>query len=207
MKIIASFDDATVEDTKAAELMSRHDIETIFYWPAAPEYSNENVGRTSLSPEQMDDIAKDFEIGSHTITHPLLTRIPLDEARVEISQSRKLLQDKFKQPINSFCYPRGYSNPQIQEAVVSAGYSNARSTLVGYVHKSENPYFEQTAVHVSCARKEYAGLDWFDYGIKLLKIASTIPDSVFHIFGHSWEVEKAGEWAKLEMFIKEIKAL
>src|SRR6266704_1276625 len=139
MKIRASFDDATIQDLKVAELVEKYGIETIFYWPVIPELVNEPSGRISLSKKQMLQLAENFEIGSHTITHPLLTRIPLEQAKVEIEQSKVLLQERFGQDIDSFCYPRGYSNPQIQEAVVDAGYLSARSTLVGYVHESENP--------------------------------------------------------------------
>lgn len=205
MKIKASFDDATAQDVRVADLMRKYDIETVFYWPFYPERANELQGRTSLSEQQMKDIAEDFEIGSHTLTHPLLTRIKPELAYSEISNSREALSDRFDQNIISFCYPRGYSNPQIQQMVVEAGYLNARSTLVGYVHQSENPYFEQTAVHVSCARKEYAGLDWFDYALKLLAIAEKIPDSIFHFFGHSWEIDKNNDWAKLEKMLKALQ--
>ena len=204
MLVRASFDDGTVQDLRVAELVKKYGIETIFYWPFKPELVNEPNGRTSLSDNQMIELAKDFEIGSHTISHPLLTRIPLDQARTEIEQSKILLEDKFEQDINSFCYPRGYSNPQVQEAVVEAGYLSARSTLVGYVHESENPFFEQTAVHVACQRKEYAGVDWYDYGLELFEIAQNVPRSVFHIFGHSWEIDENNQWGKFEEFLKAI---
>ena len=201
MVIQASFDDASIQDMLIAGLMQQYKINTIFYWPVYPEQANAEKGRKSLNEDQMQYLAQRFEIGSHTINHPLLTRIPPELAWVEINDSRKILQEKFHQPINSFCYPRGYSNPEIQQMVVEAGYDNARSTLVGYVHQSENPYFIQTAVHVSADRKEYAGLSWFDYGIKLFNIAKKIPDSVFHIFGHGWEISQHNDWEKLEEFL------
>lgn len=204
MKIKASFDDATIEDLKVANLMKKYGIETIFYWPVRPSYPNETNGRRSLNREQMDMLSKDFEIGSHTISHPLLTRIPADQAKIEITESKRMLADLFGQPINSFCYPRGYSNPQIQQMVVDAGYTSARSTLVGYVHDSENPFFEQTAVHVACDRKEYAGSDWLVYAIKLARIAREVPDSVYHLWGHSWEIEQRNDWEKLETLCQEL---
>lgn len=203
MKLIASFDDGTAQDIRIAELMTEFDIETIFYWPVNTHLTNEIHGRTSLTDKQMNEIAKYFEVGSHTVTHPLLTRIDFESARKEIFESRIILQNKFSQNIDSFCYPRGYSNPAVQEAVIEAGYTNARSTLVGYVHESENPYFIQTAVHVACDRKEYAGMNWFDYGMKLLEIARKIPDSVFHLWGHSWEIDKNSTWNLFELFLHE----
>jgi len=205
MKIKASFDDASAEDMKVARLLRKYKIaDAIFYFPGYPHFANERSGRTSLTEDQMQDIAKHFEIGSHTMTHPMLTRIDLKRAEVEIHNSRMFLADKFKQDINSFCYPRGYANPDIQKLVADAGYSNARSTLVGYIHESENPYFEQTAVHVGCNRKEYGGKTWLEYALYMLKQAKNTSKSVFHFFGHGWEIEKNNGWADFETLLKEV---
>lgn len=188
--IKTSWDDATVQELKIAELLFKYNLvnNTIFYFPVMPQVVNEPKGRQSLSEEQQKTIAKSFEIGGHTITHPLLTRIPIDLCVPEVVDSRKMLQEKFNQDINSFAYPRGYANPEIQLLVSSAGYTNARSTLVGYVHKSENVFFEQTTVHVGCDRKEYGGVNWLDYAKKMYDIYKTTPDGIYHLWGHGFEV-------------------
>ena len=190
MKIIISFDDASVQDLQIAELITKYGLEknTVFYFPVMPTVVNEPKGRQSLSMEQQQYIAETFEIGSHTISHRLLTRIPLEDAKTEIIDSRKILQDKFNQNIDKFSYPRGYANPDLQKTVQDAGYLLARSTLVGYVHQSENPFFEQTTVHVGCDRKEYGGKTWYEYAISMLEIAKDIPNSIYSIFGHGYEL-------------------
>src|SRR3990167_11070613 len=190
MKIQFSFDDATLPDIKIAELLEEFNFKdnTVFYFPVMPSVVNEPKGRQSLTNEQQQVIANNFEICSHTISHRLLTRIPLDDAKIEIIDSRKILQDKFNQNINKFSYPRGYANPDLQKTVQDAGYLLARSTLVGYVHQSENPFFEQTTVHVGCDRKEYGGKTWYEYAISMLEIAKDIPNSIYSIFGHGYEL-------------------
>lgn len=190
MKIVTSWDDGTVQDLVITNLLMEYGLEknSTFYFPVMPYVVNEIKGRTSLTEAQMVMISTEFEIGSHTISHRLLTRIPLKDAIPEIKDSRKMLQDRFKQPINKFCYPRGYANPELQQLVKEAGYKSARSTLVGYIHESENPFFEQTTVHVGNDRKEYGGQTWLEYAYNLLEEARKIPDSIFHIWGHSWEL-------------------
>src|SRR5882762_2226770 len=42
-----------------------------------------------------DWLAAGHEIGSHTLSHPWLTRLPASEAREEITASRKKLEDQF----------------------------------------------------------------------------------------------------------------
>lgn len=188
MKIIASFDDGSVEDLILSEMMKTYGIETIFYFPTHPRDVNEPHQRTSLNPEQRQHIAKHHEIGSHTQTHPLLTRIDSRAAWHEINESRIELQKEFNQDIRAFCYPRGYANPELENMVKDAGYTHARGVTVGYLDKPENPYYEQTTVHVGCDRKEYAGLTWYQYARQMIQEAT--PDSIFHLWGHGWEIAK-----------------
>lgn len=205
MIVKASFDDASVEDFRVAALMSKYDIPTIFYFPGYPHFANERSGKESLTDDQQQLIAAEFEIGSHTMTHPLLTRVPLGRARTEIANSKKFLEAKFNQEIKSFCYPRGYANPDIQQMVAEAGYTNARSTLVGYIHESENPFFEQTTVHIGCNRKEYGGKSWYEYAKYMLKQAKNTANSVYHLWGHGWEIEKYNAWGEFKQLLIEIK--
>lgn len=190
MKVVISFDDASVQDIDVADIITKHGLEdsTTFFFPVMPTIVNEPRGRRSLTPEQVDDIASKFEVGSHTITHQLLTRISPESARTEIFDSKKLLEDRFSRPITQFSYPRGYANPEIQKMVQEAGYLTARSTLVGYIHPSENPYFQQTTVHVGCDRKEYGGKNWIDYADHMLELAKSTPNSIYSIFGHGYEL-------------------
>ena len=147
-------------------------------------------GYPELSEKQVEWVGRNTTIGSHTVTHPLLTRISLEEAYNEIVDSKAMLEAEFNTKVDKFCYPRGYANPEIQKIVVEAGYESARSTLVGYIHESENPYFEQTTLHVGCDRKEYGGMSWYDYGIEMYELAKKEPDANYHIWGHGWEVYK-----------------
>lgn len=190
MKIIISFDDASYGDQFIADIILKYNLQdnTTFYFPVMPSVVNEPKGRRSLTQEELDRIASKFEIGSHTITHPLLTRIPLEQAAQEIVESRKILQKRYNQKIKKFAYPRGYANPEIQSIVQKAGYESARSTLVGYIDTPENKYFEQTTVHVGCDRKEYAGLSWIEYAKNMLKQAKQYESSTFSMFGHGWEL-------------------
>lgn len=183
MRVIASFDDACKEDLILSDLMQTYHIPTIFYFPAMPL----NIkGRQDLTLDERQIIATKHEIGSHTVTHPLLTRISEGYAMAEIFDSRKELQKEFAQEITAFCYPRGYSNPELQILVKEAGYTHARGVTVGYLEQSENPYYEQTTVHVGCNRKEYAGLSWDQYAKEMIQQAND--NSVFHLWGHGWEI-------------------
>ena len=51
--------------------------------------------------------AQGFEIASHTVTHPLLTRIPLETVRVELSESKCRIQAELGGNCPYIVYPNG----------------------------------------------------------------------------------------------------
>jgi peptidoglycan/xylan/chitin deacetylase (PgdA/CDA1 family) len=78
------------------------------------------------------------EIGSHTRTHPWLTRIPLAMAREEITASRKQLEDRFQVSVRHFCYPYGDWNEAVRDLVAGAGYETACTTDAGLNRPGDN---------------------------------------------------------------------
>lgn len=204
MRVIASIDDGSKLDLQAAELMDKYGVQCIFYVPVRYTYVNHIKGREPLSDQDFKDLASRFEIGSHTITHPLLTRIDSDLAQYEIGHSRALLQEMTGQEINSFCYPRGYYSYQLKQFVEEAGYTSARTVQVGHLTEPQDPYLTHTTVHVGYNRKEYGGLPWLDYGLKMLREAKE--NSVYHLWGHSWELQVNRAWGDLEFLLKAVTA-
>jgi peptidoglycan/xylan/chitin deacetylase (PgdA/CDA1 family) len=63
-----------------------------------------------------------IEIGSHTVTHPVLTRVTADRLSWELEQSRGRLEDMLGHPVTTFCYPNGAYNRIVRDAVARAGY-------------------------------------------------------------------------------------
>ena len=99
------------------------------------------------TPERMMDqtqvrewLAAGHEIGSHTLTHPYLTRLPPARAREEITSSRKKLQDTFVRPIDHFCYPYGDWNEAVRDMVMEAGYRTACTTMAGVNTAADSPF-------------------------------------------------------------------
>lgn len=204
MRISASIDDGCKHDLKLAHLFEKYEIDAVFYWPANTVMLAEQKGWDALTPQEEAAIAKKFEIGSHGVTHAYLTRIPMREAIDEIRDSRSMLQAMHGQEIKKFCYPRGYANAELREVVKQAGYESARSTIIGHIGEQKDPYFEASAVHIGCpVRPEYEGTTWQDYGLRLFRQAKE-QNKDYHFWGHSWEIDKYGEWDNVEEFIKEL---
>jgi peptidoglycan/xylan/chitin deacetylase (PgdA/CDA1 family) len=85
-------------------------------------------------------LAAGHEIGSHTLTHPHLTRISPQRAREEIFASRKKLEDLFGVPVRHFCHPYGDWNAAVRDLVVEAGYETACTTEFGVNGAGTSPF-------------------------------------------------------------------
>jgi len=75
-----------------------------------------------------------IEMGGHTASHPILSRISLEKAIVEISTSKYRIEDEIGKPVLSMAYPNGQRtdfNSEIMEQVRKVGYEAAFSLLSG----------------------------------------------------------------------------
>lgn len=76
-------------------------------------------------------LAGGHEIGSHTLTHPHLPALPREQARAEIFDSKRRLEDRFGVPIRHFCYPYGDNDEATRDLVGEAGYLSAPTVRFG----------------------------------------------------------------------------
>jgi peptidoglycan/xylan/chitin deacetylase (PgdA/CDA1 family) len=79
------------------------------------------------------------EIGSHGVSHCHLTRVSRAEARAEIFDSKKQLEDLAGRSVRHFCYPYGDHNDAVRDLVGEAGYETATTTDPGLNDRGTDP--------------------------------------------------------------------
>jgi peptidoglycan/xylan/chitin deacetylase (PgdA/CDA1 family) len=79
-------------------------------------------------------------IGSHSLSHPYLTRLSMRDAREQIIASKKKLEDAFGIPIEDFCYPYGHWNETVRGLVMEAGYQTACAADYGVNTPAVSPF-------------------------------------------------------------------
>lgn len=87
-----------------------------------------------------DWIGAGHRIGSHSLSHPYLTRLSRRDAREEIVMSKKKLEDTFGVPIDDFCYPYGNWNETVRDLVIEAGYHTACTADFGVNPAEVSPF-------------------------------------------------------------------
>lgn len=117
--------------------------------------------------------AAGIEIGAHTRTHPVLTRVPAEEATVEIADSRRVLEEGLGRPVVHFAYPNGggVSNHDARVAAMvrEAGFRSAATSDRGPLRLGDDP-FRLRRVGVS-ERHGLDGLALHLEGDRLLRVA------------------------------------
>jgi peptidoglycan/xylan/chitin deacetylase (PgdA/CDA1 family) len=85
-----------------------------------------------------------MDVGAHTVGHPILTRLALDEARHEISTSKAYLEDLLGERVPLFAYPNGvpgrdYAREHV-DLVRDCGFTAAVSTGWGAASPESDRY-------------------------------------------------------------------
>jgi peptidoglycan/xylan/chitin deacetylase (PgdA/CDA1 family) len=81
-----------------------------------------------------------MEFGSHTLTHPSLTRCSLENVAHEVSASKAKLEELLNHPIDGFAYPFGSYNENVKDAVIKAGYKAACTMHRGINTMETDPF-------------------------------------------------------------------
>ena len=71
-----------------------------------------------------------IEIGSHTVSHPILTNVDAPRLDTELRNSRSEIENELQRENIHFCYPNGNVSERERNAVEKAGYASAVTTQI-----------------------------------------------------------------------------
>lgn len=100
-------------------------------------------GASTMSWEQIRrlDTAGVLHFEPHSRTHPDLTELDDDDARVEVEESKVELEAQIDRETHAFCYPSGFVRPREGELVREAGFRYGLTCEPGLNTASTDPYF------------------------------------------------------------------
>ena len=216
--ITTSWDDGHPLDLRVAELLSRYNLQGTFYVPMTAE-------TTTMTPAQIRELSATFEMGGHTMHHVVLSRTGDDQAQQEIGASRAWLEDVTGKPCWMFCPPQGKFRRRHLPMIREAGYGGVRTVemlsvdlprprdglLMMPTTLQAHPHGLSSYVRNLARRAAFRNLwlyivhgrsiDWSKLARSLLGLTLK-RGGVFHLWGHSWELQEAGQWQRLEEVLK-----
>src|SRR6185369_16235015 len=94
----------------------------------------------ALTWAQIREMQRDgVTIGSHTVSHPHLTRLSAEALARELTESRAAIAAETGVATDLFCYPHGDEDEAVRAAVRAAGYRLAVATRPGPVTAGSDP--------------------------------------------------------------------
>jgi peptidoglycan/xylan/chitin deacetylase (PgdA/CDA1 family) len=114
-----------------------------------------------------------IEVGSHTVSHPILASLTDEESRRELTDSRQQIEQGLGRKVRWFCFPNGkpsdYRPSQVQQ-IREAGYTGAVVASFGLI-KKQSCAFELPRIGVSNATspvmfaKKMDGIEYFQAAV------------------------------------------
>lgn len=199
-ELITSWDDGHKLDLKLARLLLKYNTPGIFFIPTQDKY------KQLLSADIRKLSQLGFEIGGHTQTHPRdMKKLNSEDQISEIALNKQYLEAIIGKEIKHFAYPRGRYNEDTIEALKLLHFETARTVVVLNIDKPKNLYKIATTIHVYPSRREYEGRSWYEVATGLFERVKSKGNGYFHLWGHSWEIERYGLWKELELFLQFIQ--
>jgi peptidoglycan/xylan/chitin deacetylase (PgdA/CDA1 family) len=215
--VTTSWDDGHPFDLRIAELLAKYDISGTFYVPR-------DVSWPIVTEGEIRELSSRFEVGAHTLNHVHLDRMADQELRNALSGSRQWIEDVTGKLCRVICFPGGKYRREQLPLVREAGYESARTTELLSIQFPRRvsgisliPTTVQVFPHSRLAyarnairrnslgkllgtRALFRASDWLKLAKDLLQ-ASIGRGGVFHLWGHSWEIEKEDQWTRLEALL------
>jgi len=206
--VTTSWDDGSILDLKLGELLTKYGIKATFY---IPRFSKRI---TPMQNIDLLELAANHEIGAHTVNHAHLTLIPQSEAKAEIEGSKFYLEEILGKKVKMFCYPFGEYNEDTKQLVKTSGFSGARTVKFNGLKDIPDPYEFGITTAASNHQSDESGeiarysrsvsikslSDW-EVKAKVLFDLALSDGGIWHLWGHSWEIDDHNDWNKLERVI------
>ena len=213
--VTTSWDDGHLFDLRLADLLASYDVAGTFY--VAP-HNVEFPSRALLNERGVHELSQFVEVGSHSVRHIRFTELSDAAVRTELRDSRDHLEQLLGRDVTAFCYPGGAHSPRHRDLLIEAGFRVGRTCEAGQLRVGD-----PLAMPVTMHARTLAGLDldalaitrdrplravhhlrsWESMAIDWFERALT-EGGVFHLWGHSWELDLTRSWERLERVLEQI---
>lgn len=223
MLVLTSWDDGHPCDIRIGELLTKHGLAGTFFIPIS-----NREGRDVMDDNQIRQLDQVFEIGGHTLTHRYLnSKVDSETVKCEIFEGKRILEESIGHGITGFCYPGGKYNDYVVQTVKDAGFEYARTsenlrmnpgkdrwhiptTLQFYPHKTTvlgiNTLRYPALTKLPLIVKRFRQKDFVKFIIGTAERCASM-NGVFHLWGHSWEIEQHQLWSDLENVLNKLSGM
>jgi peptidoglycan/xylan/chitin deacetylase (PgdA/CDA1 family) len=205
--ITFSYDDGVTQDIRLVELLNKYGLKGTFNLNSQllskrgilVRRDGRRICHYKLHPEDVAYVYEGHEIAAHTLTHPNLTQCDDGEVIRQVEEDRLRLSELAGYEVVGMAYPCGGVNNDDRVAELIKTHTGIRYSRTitdnARFDPQENLFRFQPTVHSS----------HFDQMMELarefLEMKTETP-KIFYVWGHSYEMDFAVDWTRLEEFFK-----
>lgn len=214
---LSSWDDGHPSDLRVEAAMQRHGFRATYYVPL-----RNREGLPVMTPAAMRALAQTAELGSHTLNHVYADSTTAAAWRTEVVEGKRALEEVLGRAVQGFCYPGGRVLPDAPGWLAQAGFLHARTTRNACLLPARDAFRIPTTMQCFPHPRSVWWRNFLSQGQwrerwPAVLAASAAPDlearlhalldlavangGVFHLWGHSWELDAAGLWPLLDRFL------
>ncbi len=207
--VTTSWDDGDRADLMLADLLHARGVTGTLYVPIEPFQGHPALTRSEL--RMLSDAG--FEIGAHGVDHEHMPSLTREQTLSVVRECKNRLESTVGQPVRMFCYPGGHYTPTTVRCLADTGYFGARTTRMLATRSSFGRFEMPTTVQAyphsgftylknTLKARRPARLynyvmggrhGWIELGKRTFD--RVLRDGgVWHLYGHSWEIEAHGLW-------------
>ncbi len=210
MKAITfSYDDGVTQDQRLISLFNHYGLKATFNLnsallgnPGSLLREDVTVAHVKPRPCEVEKIYRGHEVAAHTLTHPMLPKLPDEEVIRQVEEDRLALSQLVGYEVKGMAYPGGGVNfdQRVAEVIKKhTGIQYARTTVSSHSFDAQSDLFvfKPTVYH----HTEWAEME--KLADEFLNAPADSP-RLFYIWGHAYEFDIRNEWAAFEKFLARI---
>lgn len=202
-----SYDDGVTQDIRLIELLNKYGLKCTFNLNSEllsqrgilVRGDGRRISHYKIHPDDVAAVYEGHEIAAHTLTHPNLTKCDDAEVIRQVEQDRLRLSELAGYEVVGMAYPCGGVNNDDRVAGLIQAHTGIKYSRTITTNESFDPQenlfrFQPTVYHVHFEKM-------MELGRAFVNLQTETP-KIFYVWGHSYEMDFAMDWARLEEFFK-----
>jgi peptidoglycan/xylan/chitin deacetylase (PgdA/CDA1 family) len=183
-----SYDDGKIQDRRLVALFNQYGLKATFHLNSGLMEQPERIPAAEIKT-----LYQGHEVAAHTLTHPTISRCPLDQVAQQIIADRKNLEVLVGYPVRGLSYPNGSYSQAIKTLLPRLGIEYSR--IVGGTNQFTMPE-DLLEWQATCHHRN--GL--MERAREFAALCKTQYFYMMYVWGHSFNFDDDHNWNVIEEF-------
>lgn len=197
-----SYDDGVSQDKRLVEIFNKYKLRATFNLNSglqdeSNQWVNNGIAINRINADEIKELYREHEVAIHSLSHPHLENLSRELVEKEIFEDRKNLEKIFGYIIRGMAYPYGTYNEIVLDVLKTCGIEYSRTIEEHERFSLPENYLEwgPTCHHTNSKLMELT---------KAFIRSKSKSQSLFYVWGHSYEFDVDDNWGLIEEFAQVI---